>query len=220
MENIYKINEVKYFDINTNINNNLSIKKTNTTVKEQEKGKNKNNGISQNLSTNTNLVNNISLISKNSSNKVLKFQKHSFASKSNSNDINNIKFNNNKRLCAKYKLIKKPDNQIINKADYNKKLIIKNKFSNSNIHNNNNKNVITDISSKNYSPRLLNNIKSKDLIINTTETKKDKLIIQTKPYNFSKITKSAINTNNVNINSESMVNKNHYQKFCIKEKKI
>ena len=222
VENIYKINEVKYFDINTNINNNLSIKKTNTTVKEREKGKNKNNSIFQNLSINTNLVNDVSLIAKNGSNKVLKFPKHSFASKSNSNDINNIKLNSNKRLCAKYKLIKKPDNQIINKADYNKKLIIKNKFSNSNIHNNNNKNIITDISSKNHSPRLLNNIKSKDLIINTTETKKDKLVIQTKPYNYSKITKSPVNTNNVNINSESMntmVNKNHYQKILYKRKK-
>ena len=222
VEKIYKINEIKYFDINTNINNSFSIKKTNTTVKDREKEKNKNNGIFQNLSINTNLLNDISLMAKNGSNKILKFPKHSFASKSNSNDINNIKLNNNKRLCAKYKLIKKPDNQIINKVDYNKKLIIKNKFSNSNIHNNNNKNIITDISSKNHSPRLLNNIKNKDLNINTTETKKDKLIIQTKPYNYSKINKSLINMNYVNINSESMntmVNKNHYQKILYKRKK-
>ena len=97
-ENIHKINNIKYFEININTNNNsnFSIKKTNTTVKESTKAKIKHNNILPNINLNSN-----------GSNKLLKFPKHSFASKSNSSDINNIKLNSNKRLCAKYKLMKK-----------------------------------------------------------------------------------------------------------------
>ena len=234
-ENIYKINDIKYFDINinvNNINNNFSIKKTNTTVKDQNKEKNKENNIF--LNNNTNLINDVStsIITKNGSNKLLKFSKHSFASKSNSSDINNIKLNSNKRLCLKNKLGKKNE---INKVDYNKKLIIKSKLSNSTIHNNNNSNnnsnsnnnIIADIKTKNHSPRLLNNIKSKENLTKTTESKKDKLIIQTKPFNFSKIIANISNytnstNNNTNINGDSMntmVNKKHYQKILYKRKK-
>jgi len=233
-ENIYKINDIKYFDINinvNNINNNFSIKKTNTTVKDQNKEKNKESNIF--LNNNTNLINDVStsIITKNGSNKLLKFSKHSFASKSNSSDINNIKLNSNKRLCLKNKLGKKNE---INKVDYNKKLIIKSKLSNSTIHNNNsnnnsnsNNNIIADIKTKNHSPRLLNNIKSKENLTKTTESKKDKLIIQTKPFNFSKIIANISNytnstNNNTNINGDSMntmVNKKHYQKILYKRKK-
>ena len=219
-ENIHKINNIKYFEININTNNNsnFSIKKTNTTVKESTKAKIKHNNILPNINLNSN-----------GSNKLLKFPKHSFASKSNSSDINNIKLNSNKRLCAKYKLMKKNEN--INKVDYNKKLIIKNKLSNSNIRNSNNNsinlninnininnNIITEIKSKNNSPKI-NNLKIKELLINTsTEPKKEKLIIHTKQFN------NNINNNNsnININSESMntmVNKNHYQKILYKRKK-
>ena len=222
-ENIYKINEIKYFDVNINVSNtnyNFKIKKTNTTVKEREQGKIKNNNI--------NKPNDISIIPKNGSNKIMKFPKNSFSTKSNSSDINNIKLNSNKRLCAKYKIVKKNDNQIINKVDYNKKLIINKKFSNSNIHNNSkNKNNIIDLKSKNNSPKFINYFKSKDKLINnntnTNESKKDKLVIQTKPFNFTKIINNINNyTNNVNTNGDSintMVNKNHYQKILYKRKK-
>ena len=222
-ENIYKINEIKYFDVNINVSNtncNFKIKKTNTTVKEREKGKIKNNNI--------NKPNDTSIIPKNGSNKIMKFPKNSFSTKSNSSDINNIKLNSNKRLCAKYKIVKKNDNQIINKVDYNKKLIINKKFSNSNIHNNSkNKNNIIDLKSKNNSPKFINYFKSKDKLINnntnTNESKKDKLVIQTKPFNFTKIINNINNyTNNVNTNGDSintMVNKNHYQKILYKRKK-
>jgi len=218
-ENIYKINDIKYFDIKININNSnniFKIKKTNTTVKEREKGKIKINNI--------NKANETSIIPKNGSNKIMKFPKNSFPKKSNSSDLNNIKLNSNKRLCTKYKILKKNDNQIIGKIDYNKKLIINRKFSNSNIHNNSkNKNNITDIKSKNISPKLINYFKSKDKFINTTESRKDKLVIQTKPFNFTKIINNINNyTNNVNTNGESintMVNKNHYQKILYKRKK-
>ena len=222
-ENIYKINEIKYFDVNINVSNtnyNFKIKKTNTTVKEREKGKIKNNNI--------NKPNDTSIIPKNGSNKIMKFPKNSFSTKSNSSDINNIKLNSNKRLCAKYKIVKKNDNQIINKVDYNKKLIINKKFSNSNIHNNSkNKNNIIDLKSKNNSPKFINYFKSKDKLINnntnTNESKKDKLVIQTKPFNFTKIINNISNyTNNVNTNGDSintMVNKNHYQKILYKRKK-
>ena len=218
-ENIHKINNIKYFEININTNNNsnFSIKKTNTTVKESTKAKIKHNNILPNINLNSN-----------GSNKLLKFPKHSFASKSNSSDINNIKLNSNKRLCAKYKLMKKNEN--INKVDYNKKLIIKNKLSNSNIRNSNNNsinlninnininnNIITEIKSKNNSPKI-NNLKIKELLINTsTEPKKEKLIIHTKQFN-----NNINNNSNININSESMntmVNKNHYQKILYKRKK-
>ena len=222
-ENIYKINEIKYFDVNINVSNtnyNFKIKKTNTTVKEREKGKIKNNNI--------NKPNDTSIIPKNGSNKIMKFPKNSFSTKSNSSDINNIKLNSNKRLCTKYKIVKKNDNQIINKVDYNKKLIINKKFSNSNIHNNSkNKNNIIDLKSKNNSPKFINYFKSKDKLINnntnTNESKKDKLVIQTKPFNFTKIINNINNyTNNVNTNGDSintMVNKNHYQKILYKRKK-
>ena len=218
-ENIHKINNIKYFEININTNNNsnFSIKKTNTTVKESIKAKIKHNNILPNINLNSN-----------GSNKLLKFPKHSFASKSNSSDINNIKLNSNKRLCAKYKLMKKNEN--INKVDYNKKLIIKNKLSNSNIRNSNNNsinlninnininnNIITEIKSKNNSPKI-NSLKIKELLINTsTEPKKEKLIIHTKQFN-----NNINNNSNININSESMntmVNKNHYQKILYKRKK-
>ena len=218
-ENIHKINNIKYFEININTNNNsnFSIKKTNTTVKESTKAKIKHNNILPNINLNSN-----------GSNKLLKFPKHSFASKSNSSDINNIKLNSNKRLCAKYNLMKKNEN--INKVDYNKKLIIKNKLSNSNIRNSNNNsinlninnininnNIITEIKSKNNSPKI-NNLKIKELLINTsTEPKKEKLIIHTKQFN-----NNINNNSNININSESMntmVNKNHYQKILYKRKK-
>ena len=218
-ENIHKINNIKYFEININTNNNsnFSIKKTNTTVKESTKAKIKHNNILPNINLNSN-----------GSNKLLKFPKHSFASKSNSSDINNIKLNSNKRLCAKYKLMKKNEN--ISKVDYNKKLIIKNKLSNSNIRNSNNNsinlninnininnNIITEIKSKNNSPKI-NNLKIKELLINTsTEPKKEKLIIHTKQFN-----NNINNNSNININSESMntmVNKNHYQKILYKRKK-
>ena len=218
-ENIHKINNIKYFEININTNNNsnFSIKKTNTTVKESTKAKIKHNNILPNINLNSN-----------GSNKLLKFPKHSFASKSNSSDINNIKLNSNKRLCAKYKLMKKNEN--INKVDYNKKLIIKNKLSNSNIRNSNNNsinlninnininnNIITEIKSKNNSPKI-NSLKIKELLINTsTEPKKEKLIIHTKQFN-----NNINNNSNININSESMntmVNKNHYQKILYKRKK-
>ena len=227
-ENIYKINDIKYFDINinaNNINNNFSIKKTNTTVKDREKGKIKNNNNFQSVNNNLNIMNDASIIVKNGSNKLLKFPKYSFAKKSNSSDINKIKFNSNKRLCTKYKINKKYENQIQNKVEYNKKLIIKNKLSNSNFHNKNE--IITDINQqKDFSPRLLNNIKSKENI-NSTESKKKKLVIQTKPFNISKINNNTTylvynNTNNININSESMntmVNKNHCQKILYKRKK-
>ena len=218
-ENIYKINDIKYFDIKININNSnniFKIKKTNTTVKEREKGKIKINNI--------NKANETSIIPKNVSNKIMKFPKNYFPKKSNSSDLNNIKLNSNKRLCTKYKILKKNDNQIIGKIDYNKKLIINRKFSNSNIHNNSkNKNNITDIKSKNISPKLINYFKSKDKFINTRESRKDKLVIQTKPFNFTKIINNINNyTNNVNTNGESintMVNKNHYQKILYKRKK-
>ena len=202
VENIYKINDIKYFEININNNNNFSIKKTNTTVKEREKAKIKHNNVLPNINVNLN-----------GSNKLLKFPKHSFASKSNSTEINNIKLNSNKKLCPKYKLIKKNENQ--SKVEHNKKLIIKNKLSNSNMRNSNNNSInnITEIKSKNNSPRL-NNIKIKEMLINTpTEPKKEKLVIHTKQYN---------NNTNININSESintMVNKNHYQKILYKRKK-
>ena len=215
-ENIHKINNIKYFEININTNNNsnFSIKKTNTTVKESTKAKIKHNNILPNINLNSN-----------GSNKLLKFPKHSFASKSNSSDINNIKLNSNKRLCAKYKLMKKNEN--INKVDYNKKLIIKNKLSISNIRNSNNNsinlnininnNIITEIKSKNNSPKI-NSLKIKELLINTsTEPKKEKLIIHTKQFN-----NNINNNSNININSESMntmVNKNHYQKILYKRKK-
>ena len=218
-ENIHKINNIKYFEININTNNNsnFSIKKTNTTVKESTKAKIKHNNILPNINLNSN-----------GSNKLLKFPKHSFASKSNSSDINNIKLNSNKRLCAKYKLMKKNEN--INKVDYNKKLIIKNKLSNSNIRNSNNNsinlninnininnNIITEIKSKNNSPKI-NSLKIKELLINTsTEPKKEKLIIHTKQFN-----NNINNNSNININSESMntmVNKNHYPKILYKRKK-
>ena len=218
-ENIHKINNIKYFEININTNNNsnFSIKKTNTTVKESTKAKIKHNNILPNINLNSN-----------GSNKLLKFPKHSFASKSNSSDINNIKLNSNKRLCAKYKLMKKNEN--INKVDYNKKLIIKNKLSNSNIRNSNNNsinlninnininnNIITEIKSKNNSPKI-NSLKIKELLINTsTEPKKEKLIIHTNQFN-----NNINNNSNININSESMntmVNKNHYQKILYKRKK-
>ncbi len=213
-ENIHKINNIKYFEININTNNNsnFSIKKTNTTVKESTKAKIKHNNILPNINLNSN-----------GSNKLLKFPKHSFASKSNSSDINNIKLNSNKRLCAKYKLMKKNEN--ISKVDYNKKLIIKNKLSNSNIRNSNNNsinlninnNIITEIKSKNNSPKI-NSLKIKELLINTsTEPKKEKLIIHTKQFN-----NNINNNSNININSESMntmVNKNHYQKILYKRKK-
>ena len=79
--------------------------------------------------------------------------------------------------------------------------------------NNNSINNITEIKSKNNSPKL-NNIKIKEMLINTpTEPKKEKLVIHTKQYN---------NNTNININSESintMVNKNHYQKILYKRKK-
>ena len=235
-ENIYKINDIKYFDINVNVNNlnnNFSIKKTNTTVKDSKKEKNKDSNIFS--KNNNNLINDVStsIITKNGSNKILKFAKHSFASKSNSSDINNIKLNSNKRLCVKNKLAKKKE---INKVEYNKKLTLKSKLSNSTIHNNNsnnnsnsNNNIIADIKSKNHSPRLLNNIKSKENLTKTSESKKDNLIIQTKPFNFSKIianisnyTSSTNNNNNTNINVDSMntmVNKKHYQKILYKRKK-
>ena len=218
-ENIHKINNIKYFEININTSNNsnFSIKKTNTTVKESTKAKIKHNNILPNINLNSN-----------GSNKLLKFPKHSFASKSNSSDINNIKLNSNKRLCAKYKLMKKNEN--ISKVDYNKKLIIKNKLSNSNIRNSNNNsinlninnininnNIITEIKSKNNSPKI-NSLKIKELLINTsTEPKKEKLIIHTKQFN-----NNINNNSNININSESMntmVNKNHYQKILYKRKK-
>ena len=218
-ENIHKINNIKYFEININTNNNsnFSIKKTNTTVKESTKAKIKHNNILPNINLNSN-----------GSNKLLKFPKHSFASKSNSSDINNIKLNSNKRLCAKYKLMKKNEN--ISKVDYNKKLIIKNKLSNSNIRNSNNNsinlninnininnNITTEIKSKNNSPKI-NSLKIKELLINTsTEPKKEKLIIHTKQFN-----NNINNNSNININSESMntmVNKNHYQKILYKRKK-
>ena len=218
-ENIHKINNIKYFEININASNNsnFSIKKTNTTVKESTKAKIKHNNILPNINLNSN-----------GSNKLLKFPKHSFASKSNSSDINNIKLNSNKRLCAKYKLMKKNEN--ISKVDYNKKLIIKNKLSNSNIRNSNNNsinlninnininnNIITEIKSKNNSPKI-NSLKIKELLINTsTEPKKEKLIIHTKQFN-----NNINNNSNININSESMntmVNKNHYQKILYKRKK-
>ena len=204
VENIHKINDIKYFEININ-SNNFNIKKTNTTVKERKKEKNKNNNILPNINLNLN-----------GSNNLLKFPKYSFASKSNSSDINNIKLNSNKRLCAKYKLMKKNEN--LSTSDYNKKLIIKNKLSNSKIRNNINininKNIKTEIKSKNNSPKL-NSLKIKEMLINTTtEPKRDKLVIHTKQLNN--------NNNNININSESMntmVNKKHYQKILYKRKK-
>ena len=211
-ENIYKINDVKYFDINYN----FTIKKTNTTVKERENSKIINNSILSNLNIN---MNDISIITKNGSNKLLKFHKHSYASQSNSSEINNIKLNSNKKLCPKIKIIKKNENQILNQADLNKKLIIKNKFSNSNIYNNSG-NKKENMKLKNHSPKLLTLAKNKELIINTsTDKKKDKFLIQKKPLNFTK----RINTqnNNTNINSESintMVNKNR-QKILYKRKK-
>ena len=66
-ENIHKINNIKYFEININTNNNsnFSIKKTNTTVKESTKAKIKHNNILPNINLNSN-----------GSNKLLKF--HSF----------------------------------------------------------------------------------------------------------------------------------------------
>ena len=235
-EIIYKINDIKYFDINinennvnNNTNNNFCIKKTNTTVKEREKGKNKNNIILPNVNNNAYLLNDISIITKNGSNKLLKFPKNSLAKKSNSSDINSIKFNSNKGLRTKYKISKKPENQNLTKVDFSKKLIIKNKFSNSNLHNNsNNKNdIIIEMGQKNNSPRILNNNKNKEIIISSTESKKNKLVIQTKPFNFSKINNNTSyivynNTSNINNISESMntlVNKNHYQKILYKRKK-
>ena len=225
IENIYKINNVKYFDINYN---NFTIKKTNTTVKDREKSKIRNNSIITNMNLN---LNDISVVTKNGSNKLLKFPKHSFSSQSNSSDINNIKLNSKKKLCSKYKIIKKNENQIMNKADLNKKLIIKNKSSNSNIYNNSGNKNENFNKQKNHSPRLINNIKNKELIINTSDIKKDKYLIQNKNLNYSKIlnfqnsTNSNNNSNsnsNVNVNSESMntmINKNHYQKILYKRKK-
>lgn len=77
----------------------MNIKKTNTMIKGGDNLRSANNNIFSN-------INDISGCTKKESTKILKIAKHSFGSKSNSSDINNIKLNNNKRLYPKYKLIK------------------------------------------------------------------------------------------------------------------
>ena len=202
IEKIYKINNIKYFDVFYNIN----IKKTNTQVKIREDLNSSNNNKFNNS-------NDIPCIIKNESNKVLKLPKYSFASKSNSNDINNIKLNN-KKLNQKYKLIKKSDKPMINKSNLNKKLILKNKFSNSNIHNNN-KNSSENIKQKNQSSRIINKLENK-IASSSNENKKDKNILQNKTLNNPNlISPSNINPETMN----TMVNKNNYQKILYTRKK-
>ena len=211
-EKIYKINNIKFFDILYD----LSIKKTNTTIKEVENSKSNNNKIFSN-------INDLFVVVKNESNKKLKLPKHSFGPKCNSSDINPMKINNNKKLQPKFKLIKKTENQIINKSDVNKKILMKNKFSNSNIHHNNSGNNVinnkyNDISKgSNQSSRIINKLRNKRLITSSNENKKDKSILQNKTLNYAKLAAST-NLNNESINT--MINKsNVYQKILYTRKK-
>ena len=208
-EKIYKINNIKYFDINYEI----KIKKTITTVKARENIQSTNNNIFDN-------INNLSGIVKNESNKILRLPKHSFGHKNSPSEINNIKLSSNKKLHPKYKLIKKTENPIINKTELNKKLILKNKFSNSNIHNNNN--ILNNnknnesMKVKNQSSRIINNIKNKGITNSSKDNKKEKNIIQNKTLNNAKI----VNTSNLNPESmNTVVNKNNYQKILYTRKK-
>ena len=209
-EKIYKINNIKYFDINYEI----KIKKTITTVKARENIKSTNNNIFDN-------INDLSGIVKNESNKILRLPKNSFGHKNSPSEINNIKLNTNKKLHPKYKLIKKTENPIINKTELNKKLILKNKFSNSNIHNNNN--ILNNnnknnesMKVKNQSSRIINNIKNKGITNSSKENKKEKNVIQNKTLNSAKI----VNTSNLNPESMNTVaNKNNYQKILYIRKK-
>ena len=210
-EKIYKVNNIKFFDIIYDLN----IKKTNTTIKEPE-NKSTNNKIFSNLNYLFGVV-------KNESNKILKMPKHSFGPKCNSSDINNIKLNNNKKIHPKYKLIKKAENQIINKSDVNKKLVKKNKLSNSNIHHNNNENngknsnntKFNDISKgNNQSSKIINKFRNKGLSTSSNENKNDKSILQN---SYVKLVISS-NLNNDSINT--MINKNNnYQKILYTRKK-
>ena len=199
-EKIYKINNIKYFDVFYDIN----IKKTNTQIKRRDDKK----------SSNNNIFNDLPSIIKNESNKVLNLPKYSFGPKSNSNDINNIKLNSNKKINQKYKIIKRADNAKINKSNLNKKLILKKKLSNSNIHNNN-KNGNESIKPKNQSSRIINNLKNK-ITASSNENRKDRIILQNKTLNFAKLVSCS------NLNEETMnpkVNKNNYQKILYTRKK-
>ena len=216
-EKIYKINNIKYFDILYNLN----IKKTNTTIKGAENSKSTNNNIFLK-------INDLSGLARNESNKILKLPKKSFGPKCNSTDINNIKLNSNKKLHPKNKLIKKTENPIINKSDINKKIVMKNKFSNSNIHNNNNINNNggntnsnnknnENIKGKNQSSRIISKFKNKGLSTSSNENKKEKVILQNKTLNYVKIISSS-NLNNDSMNT--MTNKNNnYQKILYTRKK-
>ena len=213
-ENIYKINSIKYFDIFYDIN----IRKTNTIVKSGENKKLGNNEI-------FNGINDFSGIVKNESNKILKMPKHINGQKSNSSDINNIKLNNNKKLKPKYKLIKKTDNPITNKPDLKKKIILKNKLSNTGIQSNNNLNTNKNnesMKAKNQSSRIINKLKNKVISTSSNDNKKDKNIIQNKTLNSGKlISSSNLNSDslNMNMNMNTVTNKNNYQKILYTRKK-
>ena len=205
-EKIYKINDIKYFDIYYDI----SIQKTNTVIK----------GADNIRPTNNNFITNISEYSgfgKNESNKILKLPKHSIGSKSNSSDINNIKLNNNnnKRLYPKYKLIKKTERPIISKNDINKKVTIKNKLSNSNTHNNSIKNN-EFMKTKTQSSRIINKFKNKGLSNSSNENKKEKSIMQNKTLNYCKLVSSS---NLASDTMTTMINKNNCQKIIFSRKK-
>jgi len=202
-EKIYKINNIEYFDINYDIN----IKKTSTMIKGNENIKATKNNLFQN-------INDLPGIVKNESNKILKLPKHSFGGKSNSSDINNIKLNSNKKINQKYKLIKKTENSIVNKSNANKKLIMKNKFSNSNIHNINNNKNIENMIIKNKSSRYINKLKNNGLSTSSNENKKEKNVLQNKALNYTKL----VNSSNINNDSMKNINKN-YQKILFSRKK-
>ena len=207
-EKMYNINNIKYFDILYDLN----IKKTNTTIKGGENSKSINNNKFPN-------INELPGIIKNEPNKIVKLPKHSFGTKCNSTDINNIKLNSNKKLHPKYKLIKKTENQIINKSDINKKKPNKNKFSNSNIHNyngNNNKNIEI-MKGKNQSSRIISKMKNKCITTSSNGKKKEKVILQNKTLSYVKLVSSS-NLNNDSLNT--MMNKNNnYQKILYTRKK-
>ena len=204
-EKIYKINNIKYFDIFYDMN----IKKTNTMIKGGDNLRSTNNNIFSN-------INDISGCTKKESSKILKIAKHSFGSKSNSSDINNIKLNNNKRLYPKYKLIKKTDNLVLNKYELNKKLIAKNKMSNSNIHNSMTNKNNESMKTKTQSSRIINKLKNKGLSTSSNDKKKEKYILQNKTLNYCKL----VSSSNLNYDSmNTMINKNNGQKILFSRKK-
>ena len=207
-EKIYKINNIEYFDINYDLN----IKKTHTSIKGSDIIKTTNNNILNN-------INDLPGIVKNESNKILQLPKHSFGPKCNSSDITNIKLSSNKKLPQKYKLIKKAENSNLNKSNINKKLVNKKKFSNSNIHSNNNINNNKNIEymkEKHPSSRIINTLRNKGLSNLINDNKTEKGIFQNKTQNYIKFVGPP------NLNNESMnaiQNKGNYQKILYSRKK-